>query len=149
MTETSNLSLEETEFQPILTEEEIVALFELPTRRIQRKVAVKPASKLRTSGHTLPFMVSSQRYRMPMRPSELRAKYEAKRKAENERRKAQREERKKAEMALTLVGLAILGELFERIKPIETVIVLVPSKPDEIITDAEFRDIIDDGDTKR
>lgn len=100
-------------------------------------------------------------HRLPVRPSELlrsglrRSELQrASREAEKQRRKAQKEERKQAEMAIALVSVAILDEIVKAItKPNEPV--QSPSKepdrniiPDSDITDAEFRDIVDDGDTK-
>jgi hypothetical protein len=124
------------------TEGEIKALFELP-RIKKHKAEVKPAGKLQAAPrHTLAPVRPSQRYRPIVRSLSFEVELRA-------RRKAKREAKKKAEMALTLVGLAVLGNLLESIKPVEPVHVPkpvnvpVPSNPDEIITDAEFRDIFD------
>lgn len=92
-----------------------------------------------------------QRHRLPVRPSEPR-RWVRQAELNKAERKAQREERKKAETAIAILGLSLLGKLLDAMKPNEPV--QSPSKepdktiiPDRDITDAEFVDVIEEPET--
>ncbi len=107
---------------------------------------------METHRHQIPELRSRdiQRHRLPVRPLEQHrwVRQAELRKAE---RKAANEECKKAEMAMALVGIAMLNEIVKAItKPNEPAPIPAPTSPlksDETIIDAEFIDVVEETET--
>ncbi len=109
---------------------------------------------METHKHQIPELSHRdiQRHRLPARPSKQR-RWVRQAELNKAERKAQREERKKAETAIAILGLSLLGKLLDAMKPNEPAKspIKEPDKdiiPDSDITDVEFVDVIEEPETK-